>query len=99
MEKYGLEENAQGQEQDGGRVSKANQATNFLNSLGTDNGFEQKNLLLEVMNRELVNKGNYLNIDGQCLSVKKFLRDWNTDNLYRTLQSTNDFDYINKFQS
>lgn len=47
----------------------------------------------------MVNKGNYLNIDGQCLSVKKFLRDWNTDNLYRTLQSTNDFDYINKFQS
>ena len=59
MEKYGDDN----QDQDAGG-KKANAGSNFLSSLGIDNGFEKKNLLLEVMNRELVNKGNYLNIDG-----------------------------------
>lgn len=65
--------------------AKTNSATNFLNSLGTGNGLDQANALLVVMQRELINQGNYQAIDGECISVKKFLRDWNTDNLYNTL--------------
>ena len=39
--------------------AKTNSATNFLNSLGTGNGLDQANALLVVMQRELINKGNY----------------------------------------
>ena len=96
QDKFAGEEN---KENDDKMRAKTNQATNFLNSLGTGNGLDQSNALLVVMQRELVNKGNYQAIDGDCISVKKFLRDWNTDHLYHTLQSTNDFAYIQKFQS
>ena len=37
------------------------------------------------MNRELTNKGNYLNVEGQYLSVKHFIKDWNTESMYDTL--------------
>ena len=36
----------------------------FLSGLADQDGIEQKNLLLEVLSRELTGKGNYLNIDG-----------------------------------
>ena len=81
-DKFGGDENKDGDDK---MRAKTNQATNFLNSLGTGNGLDQANALLVVMQRELINKGNYQAIDGECISVKKFLRDWNTDNLYNTL--------------
>jgi hypothetical protein len=36
--------------------------------------------LLEVLNREITVKGNYLNIEGESLSIKDFIKDWKTDN-------------------
>ena len=69
------------------------QALNFLNSL-SDTALEHKNLLLEVINRELVNKGNYLNCEGNCLSVKSFIREWDTDSLYTALKSPDEFKLI-----
>lgn len=57
-------------------------ASTFLSGLADQDGIDSKNLLLEVLSRELTGKGNYLNIDGQSLSIKDYLRDWRTDNLY-----------------
>jgi len=51
-------------------------------------------MLLEVLNRELTIKGNYLNIEGQNLSVKDCLKDWNTDNLFQTLNSSTHSNFI-----
>lgn len=56
---------------------------NFLNSLV--NNSDHKNVLLQIISRELIMKGNLLNVDGQCLSVKQFVRDWDTSNLVSTL--------------
>jgi hypothetical protein len=63
-------------------AAKMSGASTFLSGLAEQNGIDQKNLLLEVLSRELTGKGNYLNIDGQSLSIKDYLRDWRTDNLY-----------------
>ena len=51
-------------------------------------------MLLEVLNRELTIKGNYLNIDGDNLSVKDCLKDWTTDNLFQTLNSSTHSNFI-----
>jgi hypothetical protein len=51
----------------------------------TKDGLTDKNYLWHFMNRELINKGNYMNFDGKCLSVKDFLKDWQTENLYDSL--------------
>ena len=74
-------------------------ASTFLSGLADQDGIEQKNLLLEVLSRELTGKGNYLNIDGQSLSIKDYLRDWSTDNLYQTINSQENFNYLDNYQS
>ena len=74
-------------------------ASTFLSGLADKDGIEQKNLLLEVLSRELTGKGNYLNIDGQSLSIKDYLRDWSTDNLYQTINSSENFNYLDNYQS
>jgi len=60
-------------------------STSIFQSIENDDGITQKNLLLEVVTRELTNQGNFLNVDGNSLSVKNFLRDWDTDYLYNML--------------
>jgi len=47
---------------------KENYST-FINSLMADDGIDQKNLLLEIVYREITDKGNYLSIEGKSLSV------------------------------
>jgi hypothetical protein len=59
----------------------------FLKSLLANDGVQDKNYLWAILNRELTNKGNYLNIEGQYLSVKHFIKDWKTENMYDTLYS------------
>ena len=38
-------------------------------------------------------------MDGQSLSIKAYLKDWDTDNLFSTLYPDGDFEYVYKFQS
>ena len=84
---------------DPNKKQKADGGSQFLGGLTEYEGIEQKNLLLEVLNRQLTGKGNYLNMDGQSLSIKDYLKDWDTDNLYSTLYPDGDFEYVYKFQS
>ena len=74
-------------------------ASTFLSGLADQDGIEQKNLLLEVLSRELTGKGNYLNIDGQSLSIKDYIRDWSTDNLFQTVCSNENFNYLDNYQA
>ena len=84
---------------DGNKKLKAIGNSHFLGGLTDYEGIEQKNLLLEVLNRQLTGKGNYLNMDGQSLSIKDYLKDWDTDNLFATLYPDGDFEYVYRFQS
>lgn len=45
-------------------AAKMGGVSTFLSGLADQDGIEHKNLLLEVLSRELTGKGNYLNIDG-----------------------------------
>ena len=49
---------------DGKKIKHIPGASHFLRALTDYEGIEQKNLLLEVLNRQLTGKGNYLNMDG-----------------------------------
>ena len=51
----------------------------------TKDGLTDKNYIWHFLIRELVNKGNYMSYEGRSLSVKDFLKDWQTDNLYDSL--------------
>ena len=63
-----------------------------------DDGIDQKNLLLEIVYREITDKGNYLSIEGKSLSVQDYLKDWNTDNLYQALNNNEmGIRYMKKF--
>lgn len=44
----------------------------FLQALMKSDGLSEKNYLWHFLNREVNTQGNYLNIDGHCLSVKDF---------------------------
>ena len=57
----------------------------FLNTLIPEDSIDEKNLLLENLYREVVNRGNYLGIEGRSLCVQDCMKDLNTDNLYKSL--------------
>ena len=51
-----------------------NNIDGFIQALMQTDGINDKNFMWHFLQREITTQGNYLNIDGQCLSVKEFQR-------------------------
>ena len=58
---------------------------------------ERKNVLLGVLTREITQRGNYLNLDGQSLSIKHFLKDWESTMKNESLIDKS-YHYLNQYQ-